>query len=74
MIIGSSYGLGQILVAPMALLMTYLASPGADTAMVPERVIHTMLGAAIGISAAVLFSTVHHRQELARRHASRSRE
>lgn len=75
MIIGSNYGLGQILVTPMALLMTYLARPGAaDMAMVPERVIDTMLGAAIGISAAVLFSTVHDRQELTRRHASRNRE
>jgi uncharacterized membrane protein YccC len=75
MIIGSNYGLGQILVTPMALLMTYLASPGAaDMAMVPERVVDTMLGAAIGISAAVLFSTVRDRQELARRHASRTRE
>jgi hypothetical protein len=68
MIIGSNYGLGQILVTPMALLMTYLANPGvAGTAIVPERVIDTMLGAAIGISAAVLFSTVQDRQELARR-------
>ena len=75
MIIGSNYGLGQILVTPMALLMTYLANPGAaDMAMVPERVIDTMLGAAIGISAAVLFSTIHDRRELAHRHASRARE
>ena len=58
-----------------ALLITYLANPGAgDTAMVPERVLDTMLGALIGISAAVLFSTVHDRQELARRHASRTKE
>lgn len=75
MIIGSNYGLGQILVTPMALLMTYLANPGAaDMAMVPERVIDTMLGAAIGISAAVLFSTIQDRQELARHHSSRNRK
>ncbi|HTN63644.1 MAG TPA: hypothetical protein VL147_19170 [Devosia sp.] len=36
--------------------------------------IDTLLGAAIGISAAVLFSTVLDRQELAHRHASRARE
>jgi len=74
MIIGSNYGLGQILVTPMALLMTYLANPGAaDMAMVPERVIDTLLGAAIGISAAVLLSSVEDRRALARHDAIRPR-
>lgn len=74
MIIGSNYGLGQILVTPMALLMTYLANPGAaDMAMVPERVIDTLLGAAIGVSAAVLLSSVEDRRALARHDATRPR-
>ncbi|ODT81104.1 MAG: hypothetical protein ABS76_13520 [Pelagibacterium sp. SCN 64-44] len=75
MIIGSNYGLGQILVTPMALLMTYLATPGAaGAALVPERVIDTLLGATIGISAAVLFSSARDRQALAHHHSSRGKE
>lgn len=70
MIIGSNYALGQIMVTPMALLMSYLAAPqAAGFAMVPERIFDTLLGAAIGIVLAVLCSTLDDRQFLARRHA-----
>ncbi len=65
-IIGSNYGLGQILVTPMALLMTYLAAPdlvGAE--MAPERVINTLLGTSIAIVIAVLLSTLDDRRYLA---------
>ncbi|WP_337181148.1 FUSC family protein [Shinella sp.] len=69
MIIGSNYGLGQVLVTPMALLMSYLAAPhAAGMAMVPERVLDTLLGAGIGIVLAVLCSTLDDRQHLLRRH------
>ncbi|UXS04228.1 FUSC family protein [Agrobacterium tumefaciens] len=68
-IIGSNYGLGQILVTPMALLMSYLAAPyAASHTMVPERVLDTLLGAAIGIVLAVLCSSLDDRQHLANRH------
>ena len=73
-IIGANYGLGQVLVTPMALLMTYLAAPhiaGAD--MVPERILNTVLGACMGIVFAVLFSTLDDRRHLARHHAGRGR-
>lgn len=67
MIIGSNYGLGQILVTPMALLMGYLASPTtAGASMALERVMDTLLGAMIGVVVAVLFSTTDDRQFLAR--------
>src|SRR5690606_22393006 len=43
-VIGTNYGLGQILVTPMALLMTHLATPGAQgAALASERVVDTVL-------------------------------
>lgn len=72
LIIGVNYGLGQILVTPMALLMTHLAAPRAGTAMVPERIIDTLLGAAIGMVIAIIWSSVNERYQLAR-HAARRR-
>lgn len=67
-VIGSNYALGQILVTPMALLMTYLAAHGETSAavMVPERVLDTLAGAGIGIVLAVLCSTLEDRAALAR--------
>ena len=74
LIIGLNYGLGVILVTPMALLMSHLAAPGAAGAdMAPERVANTLLGAAIGIAVAVLFSTLDDRHHLAHHHATRKR-
>lgn len=73
MIIGSNYGLGQVLVTPMALLMTHLASPhtaGAEIA--PERVMDTLLGAGIGIVIAVFLSSLDDRHHLAQQHAART--
>lgn len=64
-IIGANYGLGQILVTPMALLMTWLAAPQADgTGLVAERVLDTSLGAAIGMLLALALSTVEDRTRL----------
>lgn len=74
MIIGANYALGQILVTPMALLMSYLAAPGAaGTAMAPERVFDTLVGAGIGIVLAVACSTLDDRIHLARHHVARER-
>ncbi len=66
-IIGYNYALGQITITPMALLMTHLASPVAHGNMPVERVMDTIVGAAIGIVFAVIFSTVDDRAYLARR-------
>ena len=71
MVIGFIYALGQITVTPMALLMTSLAAPAASAGMPVERVLDTILGAALGIVAAVVFSSVDDRVHL---HAHRSRE
>ncbi len=71
-VIGSNYGIGQVLVTPMALLMTYLAAPhAAGLGMVPERVLDTLVGAGIGIVLAVLLSSIEDRLHLARHHAAR---
>lgn len=68
MVIGVNYAFGQILVTPMALLMTYLASAGAvGPEMAPERVLDTILGAVVGIGMAVLLSSIDDRRHLAER-------
>jgi len=67
-VIGYNYALGQIAITPMALLMTHLASPVASSNMPGERVFDTIVGAAIGVIFAVIFSTVDDRIYLARRH------
>ncbi len=74
MIIGSNYGLGQILVTPMALLMTHLASPqvaGAEMAI--ARVADTVLGATLGIAIAVLLSSLDERHRLVQHNAKSGR-
>ncbi|HWJ87497.1 MAG TPA: FUSC family protein [Pelagibacterium sp.] len=74
LIIGFNYGLGQILVTPMALLMSHLAAPNiAGAALALERVIDTALGAATGIVLAIIFSSLTDRHHLAQRHAERKR-
>ncbi len=60
-IIGYNYALGQITVTPMALLMTYLVAPATSANMPVERVLDTILGAALGIVFAVIFSTLDDR-------------
>ncbi|WP_159910603.1 FUSC family protein [Pantoea sp. 18069] len=65
-IIGFNYALGQITVTPMALLMTMLAAHAPMLGNMPvERVVDTLLGAAVGIVLAVLFSSVDERVHLA---------
>ncbi|MHA6732422.1 FUSC family protein [Devosia sp. A369] len=59
---GINYAFGQVLVTPMALLMTYLgAAQAAGPEIAPERVFDTVLGAAVGIGMAVLLSTMDDR-------------
>lgn len=66
MVIGVNYAFGQVLVTPMALLMTYLGAAGAaGPEMAPERVLDTVLGAVVGICMAVLLSTIDDRRHLA---------
>ena len=65
-IIGFNYALGQITITPMALLMTHLVSPASPGNMAAERVFDTILGAALGIVLALIFSTVDDRVYLAR--------
>jgi len=68
-VISYNYALGQITITPMALLMTHLAVPVADSNMPVERILDTIVGAAIGIVFAVLFSSADDRAYLARRRA-----
>lgn len=72
LIIGSNYALGQILITPMALLMTHLGAPDATgAAMVHERIMDFFLGAAIGMAIAILWSSLEERRQLARHAAQR---
>ncbi|MDS9470117.1 FUSC family protein [Paracoccus sp. MBLB3053] len=73
MIIGANYGLGQVLVTPMALLMSHLAAPHvAGAAMAPERILDTLLGVCVGMACAVLFSSNDDRRYLARHNAEKT--
>lgn len=72
MVIGINYAFGQVLVTPMALLMTYLgAAQTIGSEMAPERAIDTLLGAAVGIVMAVIFSTIDDRRHLAEHREAR---
>ena len=64
--------MGQVTITPMALLMTHLASPVADSNMPVERVLDTIAGAAVGIVFAAVFSTADDRAYLARRRAKQA--
>ncbi|WP_207483024.1 FUSC family protein [Arenibaculum pallidiluteum] len=65
-VIGYNYALGQITVTPMALIMTYIAAPATAVGMPVERALESILGVALGIVFAVLFSTADDRVYLAR--------
>jgi hypothetical protein len=67
-VIGFNYALGQVLVTPMALLMTSLATPGAPADMALSRIADTAVGAVAGVVLALLLSTLDERLHLARHH------
>ncbi len=68
MVIGVNYAFGQVLVTPMALVMTYLGAGGAvGPDMASDRILETLIGVAVGVILAVLFSTADERLHLARR-------
>lgn len=71
-VIGYNYGLGHIIITPMALLMSYLAAPAgtADRTMAGERILDTVIGAMLGLVLAVLTSSVDDRLYLERRRSS----
>ena len=67
MVIGYNYGLGQIFVTPMALMMTWLgAARTLGPEIAPERVLETCLGAVVGVLLAIVLSTLEDRQHLAK--------
>lgn len=71
-VIGYNYAFGQITVTPMALLMSYLAAPGASPeSMAPERIFDTIVGACVGIALAVACSTLDDRVYYARHRQAR---
>jgi hypothetical protein len=72
-VIGFNYALGQILVTPMALLMSYLAAPQAGPEMAPERLIDTLIGVTLGMVIAVLLSTLDDRAQLAQHRGGANR-
>lgn len=67
-IIGYNYALGQIVITPMALLMSYLASPPgtADASMAGDRILATVIGASIGLILAIAASNADDRLALIR--------
>lgn len=72
-LIGAQYGLAQVMITPMALLMTYLAMPAgtAGTEMAPERIFNTLIGVVIGLGFALLLSSQDERLALQKHHQSK---
>ncbi|MBF6261257.1 FUSC family protein [Nocardia farcinica] len=62
-VIAVNYGLAQLLIAPMALLMTALGAPADPSALAIDRALDTALGAFVGVLAVLL---VHPRPARAR--------
>lgn len=71
MLMAYNYGLGQMAVTPMALLMTALASTTDAANMSSARIYDTALGAIVGIGLALVFSNIEERQHLAAHHHQR---
>lgn len=68
MVIGVNYALGQVLVTPMALLMTYLgAARAVGPDMASDRILETLIGVAVGVVLSVILSSADERTRLARR-------
>ncbi|THT98471.1 FUSC family protein [Lampropedia puyangensis] len=65
---GYNYGLGQMAVTPMALLMTALASNTGAADMAIARIYDTVLGAVVGVGLALLLSTLEERVFLEKHH------
>ena len=67
-VIGFNYAFGQVLVTPMALLMTYLGAARAlGPEMASERIVETLIGVAVGVVLSVVFSSADERAHLAHR-------
>lgn len=68
-VIGYNDAIGQIVITPMALLMSYLASPlgSVSASIAVERVFDTVIGATIGLLFAVITSSLSYRRSLLER-------
>ncbi len=67
-VIGANYAIGQVLVTPMALLMTALGAPQPlGPEMAQERIVETFVGGAVGVVLSVTLSTLDDRRHLAER-------
>jgi uncharacterized membrane protein YccC len=62
-VITVNYGLAQVLIAPMALLMTALGAPTDPSALAVDRALDTAIGALVGVAAVLL---IHPRARAAR--------
>jgi uncharacterized membrane protein YccC len=62
-VIAVNYGLAQVLIAPMALLMTALGAPTDPSALAVDRALDTAIGALVGVVAVLL---IHPRARTAR--------
>ncbi|GAA2233830.1 FUSC family protein [Herbiconiux moechotypicola] len=45
-----NYGLAMVFVTPLALIMSYLAHPGSEWALLGDRTLETLLGTAVGLA------------------------
>ncbi|CAM5369521.1 FUSC family protein [Leifsonia shinshuensis] len=65
MLVGRHYGSALLFITPMALAVSHLASPAPLGALVVDRVLETILGAAVGIALVLLARAVERSRGLA---------
>jgi uncharacterized membrane protein YccC len=57
--VSRNYGVGNLFVAPMALLMTTFAAHQSTPLLVASRAADTLVGAVVGLGAALVFTDRH---------------
>ncbi|WP_368498314.1 FUSC family protein [Herbiconiux sp. A18JL235] len=62
-----NYGLTMVFVTPLALIMAQLAHPGDEWALLRDRTLETLLGAAVGVAVSVALATLRARRAAAER-------
>lgn len=62
--VGRNYALGLVFVTPLALMMVQMAHPVAATPLVRDRVIETIVGAAIGIAVMMIVHRLDRRADV----------
>jgi hypothetical protein len=61
LVVGRNYALAVIIVTPLALIMGTLSRPASEWALLHDRTVETVLGAAVGVAVSLAAQRVAHR-------------